>query len=72
MKLKDLRKKHNLDQKDLAKILGVSQSKISDLENGILELKISELAKLKTALNITWNYFDELLMDKSNYKSKYK
>ena len=72
MNLKDVRKRFDLTQKDLAKILQVSQSKVSDLENGILELKVSELGKLIDALNLTWDYYEDLIKTQTDLSKNNK
>ena len=72
MNLKDVRKRFDLTQKDLAKILQVSQSKVSDLENGILELKVSELGKLIDALNLTWDYYEDLIRTQTDLSKNNK
>lgn len=61
MNLKYLRKKFKLTQKELATILGVTQAKVSDLENNKLEMKVSELGKLIKALNLNSDFYESLI-----------
>lgn len=63
MNLVDLRKKFNLSQEDLAKLLGVTQAKVSRLESHELELKVSELGKLIKALDLNAEYYESLIDD---------
>ncbi|MBY0517849.1 MAG: helix-turn-helix domain-containing protein [Bacteriovoracaceae bacterium] len=46
------RKKKNLTQIEMAKIAGVSQSKISKFENGTLELSAAELLQCLKGLGV--------------------
>lgn len=50
--VKDLRKKKNLTQTQLAQIAGVAQSTISDLEDGTNSPRLKTLDKIATALEI--------------------
>jgi len=67
-KIKQLRKQRGINQKDLAFILAVSQSKISKIEKGKLEPSIDELKSLSCYFKITVKeliYFSEIAFDKS-------
>lgn len=46
------RKQRNLTQKDLAKLCGVTQSKISKIENGDANPTLKVLRKIANALNM--------------------
>lgn len=50
--IKDLRKNKNLTQKQLAQKAGLSQSTISDLEDGTKSPRLKTLDKIATALEI--------------------
>ena len=63
MKLKELRKKQNLTQLELANKIGVVESTISLYESGKREPDISTLIKLADCLNTS---IDELVEHKTN------
>lgn len=50
--IKDLRKNKNLTQKQLAEKAGLSQSTISDIEDGTKSPRLKTLDKIATALDI--------------------
>lgn len=56
-KIKQARKDKGLTQKDLGDYLGYSPMAISHFENGIRELKFSDLSKVATYLNRDLNFF---------------
>lgn len=66
MKLKEIRIKRGLKQKDIARILNVQQGAISKYENGTVLLTQDQIIKLSIALEVTP---DELLDFKEAYKS---
>lgn len=53
LKLKEIRKAKGIKQKELAKELQISQSAISDYENGKLEPSIENLIKMANLLDCT-------------------
>lgn len=57
-KLKELRKKYNVFQKEIAEYLQVSQGNISDMETGRIEPDVYKIVKIAEFFNITT---DELL-----------
>lgn len=59
-KLKELRKAADMEQKDVAKIVGVTEAAISLWENGKRKPNIIMLKKLAKAFDVTT---DELLED---------
>lgn len=75
MNIKSLRIKYGLTQKEMAKILEVSQGKIVFLEKGEAELRVRDLGKLIRALDLNAEYYKKLIDDitdspvaKRNYK----
>ncbi|MED0759105.1 helix-turn-helix transcriptional regulator [Aneurinibacillus thermoaerophilus] len=52
-RIKQLRKKKNLAQCELAVRSGFTQSKISKIERGILRLKLDDLIPIAKALGVT-------------------
>lgn len=56
MKLKELRLKAGVTQKELANVLGVTGQTLLNWENGIYEPKIAELIKLADYFNVTVDY----------------
>lgn len=58
MKIKKIRKEHNLTQKDMAKILGYKTAKgYHDIECGKIKLKLEHLEKLSSKFNIPLEKF---------------
>lgn len=55
IKIFDYRIKHNINQKQLAQILNVSQSMISKLESGEYNPTIEQLWKISKKLNFVFN-----------------
>ncbi|MCK4551649.1 MAG: helix-turn-helix transcriptional regulator [Tenericutes bacterium] len=52
MNLREVRKKFNITQKELADMIGMEQSYVSRLERGECEMKVSHLGKLIKALSM--------------------
>lgn len=59
MRLKELRLKAGVTQKELATYLGVTGQTLLNWENGIYEPKIAELIKLADYFNVTVDYLIE-------------
>jgi transcriptional regulator with XRE-family HTH domain len=55
-KIKYLRIKNNLTQKDLGIILNLSQNTISQLESGIFEPNIDTIINISIYFNVTTDY----------------
>lgn len=53
-KLKDLRIKHNLTQKELGKIIGVSRKTVSSYELGYRRLSVDRAKRLGDRLKFNW------------------
>lgn len=58
--IKDIRKKHYLNQSEFAKRIGVTQSAVSQWENDMTRPNSYQLEAISTAFNIS---IDELLAD---------
>ena len=56
MRLKDLRVKHNLTQREVAGILNITSSTYSKYENGKLVLSFSKLIGLAKLYNVSADY----------------
>lgn len=70
MKLKEIRIKKGLTQKDIAEILHVKQAAISKYETGAVLLTEEQIIKLSLALEVTPNEllgFDEAYENYTNY-----
>jgi len=55
-KLKELRQEKNIIQRDLAKILNVSQPTIADWERGVMETDFETLVKIAKFFNVRTDY----------------
>ena len=55
--------KNGLYQKDLAKMIGISEKAIVDIENSKVSIKLCNLEKIANALGLT---LDELIVEKVN------
>lgn len=62
--LRDLREDNDLRQKDIAKILNVSQNTYSQYETGVIALTAEVLIKLADYYNVSIDY----LLDRTNEK----
>lgn len=69
LKLKEIREKKGLSQKDIGKIIGVSNQAVSNYENEIRKLSAEQVAILSEALEVSADYFLGLI-DKDKGKSK--
>lgn len=65
MRIKELRTKANITQKQLAEFIGVTSQTILNWENGIFEPKISELIKLANYFHVSVDYLIEREIDNS-------
>lgn len=68
-RLKELRKEMNASQADVAEKCGMSQKKLSRLENGKIKLKLSDLKALCLYYKLSSNYILGLPED-LNYPEK--
>jgi len=72
-RIKDLREDNDKYQKDIAKLLGISQQYYSEYENGNRTITIEHLIKLAKYYNTSLDYLVELTDDNKPYKkAKYK
>ncbi len=69
-RIRDLREDKDLKQKDMAKILNISQQQYSRIENGTNEIKIDGLIKLSEIYNVSVDYILELTDEKEPYPRK--
>ena len=60
-RLKDLREDHDLEQKDVAKILGISQQYYSRYERGEVDLPIRHYITLAKYYNVSLDYLTGLI-----------
>gem|GEM_PF-4247188 len=67
MRLKEIRIKRGLKQKDIAKILNVQQGAISKYENGTVLLTQDQIIKLSIALEVTPNDLLDFVEEYKNY-----
>ena len=59
-RIKNLREDKDLKQKDIAKLLNISQQQYSRIETGENEIKLDSLIKLAIFYNTTTDYILEL------------
>lgn len=71
-RLKDLREDADLLQKDIAKILGMSQTGYSKYECGTCDIPTNVLIKLSIFYNVSIDYILGLTNDKVESKKKEK
>lgn len=75
-RLKDLREDHDLFQKDIAKVLGISQQYYSKYENGKFTIPIELIIKLAKYYDVSIDYIvglsDEKKIRTSTISLKYR
>lgn len=71
-RIKDLREDNDLFQKDIAKLLGISQQYYSEYENGKRTIPISHLITLAKYYNVSVDYLVGLSNDKNTNIKKNK
>ncbi len=64
---REIREDNDLKQKDIAKILNVSQNTYSQYENGVISLTAEVLCKLADYYNVSVDY----LLDRTDIKTPY-
>ena len=59
LKIKELRKKQNISQEELANLSGLDRTYINSVENGHRNISIINIEKITTAFNVTLrDFFD--------------
>ena len=66
--LRDIREDHDMTQKQLAQLLGVSQNTYSQYENGVISISPELLIKIADYFHVSVDY----LLDRTNNKKLYK
>jgi len=70
-RIKELREKSNMSQKDLAYAADLDRSYIASIENGQRNVSIVNIEKIATALNVTLKeFFDNVEFNKHSRGSK--
>ena len=70
-RIKDLREKSSISQKDLAYSADLDRSYIAGIENGRRNVSIVNIEKIATALNVTLKeFFNDAELDKHTGGSK--
>ncbi len=64
-RIKDIRQQKNLSQKELGRLLGVSQQMIGQWESATANLTLETISKIATALNVNINDLLESPLDDS-------
>ena len=63
-RLRDLREDHDITQKEIADVLGISQRYYSNLENGTRTISAETLIQIAEYYDVSLDY----LCDRTNYK----
>ena len=71
-RLKDLREDHDMYQKDVAKLLGISQQYYSEYEKGKRTIPVQHLITLAKHYNTSIDYIVELTDEIGSKKKKAK
>ena len=71
-RIKDLREDHDLLQKDIANLLGISQQYYSEYEKGNRTITLSHLITLAKYYDVSLDYLVCLSNDDSNINKKNK
>ena len=71
-RIRDLREDKDLYQKDLAKVLNVSQAQYSRIENGENEITLDSLIRLAKFYNTSTDYILGLTDNKKRYSKTAK
>lgn len=72
-KIKFIREEKGIKQIELAKLAGISNTFLSDIERGRTQPSIKTLTKITTALGIEWNIFlqsDYVRTEQKNVKTQ--
>ena len=70
IRLRNLREDKDLYQKDIAKLLGISQQYYSEYENGKRPIPVVYLIQLAKFYNVSLDYIVELTNDSNPYSRK--
>lgn len=71
-RIRDLREDHDMFQKDVAKLLGISQQYYSEYEKGHRTIPVEHLMKLAKLYHTSLDYLVELTDDVKPYRKKAK
>lgn len=71
-RIRDLREDHDMFQKDIAKLLGISQQYYSEYEKGYRTMPVEHLMKLAKLYHTSLDYLVELTDDVKPYRKKAK
>lgn len=69
-RIRDLREDNDKYQKDIAKLLGISQQYYSEYEKGNRTITVEHLIKLAKYYNTSLDYLVELTDDNKPYRKK--
>ena len=67
-RIRDLREDHDLVQKEVAAILGITRQQYNLYENGIREFKLEHIKKIAQFYNVSIDYLFELTDKKTKLK----
>ncbi len=69
-RIKDLREDHDYYQKDIAKLLNVTQQQYSNIENEVCSITADDLVKLANLYNVSIDYILKLTNDEKTRDNK--
>ena len=67
-RIRDLREDHDLVQKEVAAILGITRQQYNLYENGVREFKLEPIKKIAQFYNVSIDYLFELTDKKTKLK----
>lgn len=67
-RIRDLREDHDLVQKEVAAILGITRQQYNLYENGVREFKLEHIKKIAQFYNVSIDYLFELTDKKTKLK----
>lgn len=69
-RIKDLREDHDYYQKDIAKLLNVTQQQYSNIENEVCSITADDLVKLANLYKVSIDYILKLTNDEKTRDNK--
>lgn len=61
--IRDYRKSKGVSQMHIAKLTGINNQRLSNIENGVTSLKVEDFCKICKALEVEPNFFTDKLLE---------